>query len=61
MVTSQILVPETLAAVIANERSGLPRLKLIDLGLGLILILILSCFTCFGSLNLFHRFVLVVL
>lgn len=57
METSQALVLEQLAALIADQRLGLPALQRSNLSLGLFLIFIIINH---GSLDLVDRLVLVV-
>lgn len=60
VIACQIMASEALAALIADQRLGLARLKLCDLGLGVIILIIL--FVVRGSsLDLLQGLVLVVL
>ena len=53
------MVSELLAALVANKRSSLSSLNLLDLGLGVIVLIFLLSGS--GSLDLINRLVLVIL
>ena len=59
VIGSQIMVSELLAALVANKRSSLSSLNLLDLGLGVIVLIFLLSGS--GSLDLINRLVLVIL
>jgi len=59
VISSEVVVSELLAALIANKRSSLSSLNLLDLGLSIIVIIFLLGGS--GSLDLINRLVLVIL
>ena len=62
MESSEVVVAEPFATVIANQRPRLASFELSNLCFGVCVFLgIILCLFCLGGLNLFERLVLVVL
>jgi hypothetical protein len=52
MIAGRILASETLATLVANQGVSLTGLKLVNLGLGLVLIIIFGSLGCVGGLDI---------
>lgn len=60
MVAGQVGIAEALAALVADKRASLARLKLRNLGLGVLVVVFLGVI-CFAGLDLVERLVLLML